>query len=94
MRSRYAAFVLIKPAYLLVTWHPSTRPAEFDLSSPPTPKWLGLRVVRHTVIDAGHAEVEFIARYKVGGRAYRLHERSRFVRENSRWYYLDGDQIA
>ncbi len=39
--------------------------------------------------------MEFVARYKIGGRAHRLHEVSRFVREAGsgdvpRWYYLDG----
>ena len=38
--------------------------------------------------------VEFVARYKVDGRAHRLHEVSRFVREPGpdglRWFYLDG----
>ena len=37
------------------------------------------------------AEVEFVARYKVQGKAYRLHEKSRVVREQSRWFYVDGD---
>jgi len=37
------------------------------------------------------AEVEFVARYKVQGKAYRLHEKSRFVREQSLWFYVDGD---
>ena len=45
----------------------------------------------HRVLDADHAEVEFVARYRVAGRAVRLHECSRFVREAGRWYYVDGD---
>ena len=40
--------------------------------------------------DAEHASVEFVARSKLGGRAQRLHETSRFVREDGRWFYLDG----
>jgi SEC-C motif-containing protein len=42
-------------------------------------------------VDADHAGVEFVARSKLGGRAHRLHEISRFVREDGRWYYVDGD---
>jgi SEC-C motif domain protein len=34
--------------------------------------------------------VEFVARYKIGGRAHRLHEVSRFVREHGCWFYVDG----
>jgi len=52
---------------------------------------LRLEVRRHVVADADHAMVEFVARSKLGGRAHRLHELSRFVRENGRWYYVDGE---
>ena len=89
MRSRYSAFVLKRADYLLATWHASTRSA--DVSPDDTTKWLGLDVRRHTVTDADHAEVEFVARYRTAGRGVRIHELSRFVREAGRWYYLDGD---
>lgn len=89
MRSRYSAYVLRLEAYLLATWHPSTRPAALDLAADRT-KWLGLEVKQHTAESADRATVGFVARYKVGGRAYRLHEVSRFVREEGRWFYLDG----
>ena len=91
MRSRYSAFVLKRADYLLATWHASTRPA--DLSPDDATKWLGLDVRRHAVIDADHAQVEFVARYRTAGRGARIHERSRFVREAGRWYYVDGDLL-
>lgn len=91
MRSRYSAFVLGRRDYLLATWHASTRPT--DLTLDPAAKWLGLEVRSHQLVDADHAEVEFVARYREGGRAVRLHERSRFVREQGRWFYVDGDQF-
>ncbi len=89
MRSRYSAFAHEQVDYLLASWHPSTRPA--DLTLEPGVKWLGLEVREHRVLDADHAEVEFVARSRVAGRGQRLHERSRFVREGGRWYYVDGD---
>ena len=89
MRSRYAAFVLEDAGYLLASWHASTRPPEVGFE--PGLKWLGLEVREHRVVDAAHAEVEFVARSRLTGRASRLHERSRFVREDGRWYYVDGD---
>lgn len=92
MRSRYAAFVFERADYLLATWHASTRPpgVGFDADV----KWLGLEVRQQRLLDATHAEVEFVARQKSAGRpALRLHERSRFVREAGRWFYVDGDQI-
>ncbi|HEY3050030.1 MAG TPA: YchJ family metal-binding protein [Polaromonas sp.] len=91
MRSRYSAFVLSRRDYLLATWHASTRPSNLALD--PAAKWLGLELRSHRLIDADHAEVEFVARLREGGRAVRLHERSRFVRESGRWYYVDGDQF-
>lgn len=89
MRSRYSAFVLGRVAYLQASWHASTRPAALALE--PGVKWLGLEVRRHRTFDTDHAEVEFVARSRVGGRGQRLHETSRFVREGGRWFYVDGD---
>lgn len=90
MRSRYSAFALDKIDYLLDTWHISTRPASLD-TNPSGLKWLGLDVRRHEVIDDAHATVEFVARSKLGGRAQRQHEISRFLHEGGRWLYVDGD---
>lgn len=91
MRSRYTAFVRERADYLLATWHPSHRPASLDFDA--AAQWLGLEVRGHWVKDVDHAEVEFVARHRLGGRAVRLHERSRFVREGGRWYYVDGDML-
>lgn len=88
MRSRYSAYVLQLEHYLLATWHPDTRPTSLDLADDTT-KWLGLEIKRHET-DGDHAIVEFIARHKVGGKAHRLHETSRFARENGHWLYIDG----
>ena len=91
MRSRYSAYVLGLEPYLLATWHASTRPTALDLDKETSPRWLGLDIKRHQATDPDSAVVEFVARYKTGGRAHRLHEVSRFVRENGRWYYVDGE---
>lgn len=90
MRSRYSAYALGLADYLLATWHPSTRPASLDLAEPPVPRWIGLAVRRHTTTGLDSAEVEFIARYRIHGRAQRLHETSRFRLEGGRWLYVDG----
>ncbi|HNA83110.1 MAG TPA: YchJ family metal-binding protein [Thiobacillaceae bacterium] len=89
MRSRYCAYALGNAPYLLATWHPDTRPDRLDLE--PSPTWLGLSVKAAQDQDASHATVAFVARYKVGGRGYRMAETSRFERIEGRWYYLDGD---
>ena len=86
MRSRYSAYVLGLIDYLLATWHPSTAPGELEL---PPVKWLGLEV-RHTEAAGDAGVVEFVARCKAGGRAERMEETSRFVRQDGRWLYIDG----
>jgi SEC-C motif domain protein len=91
MRSRYSAFVLGRDDYLRATWHVSKRPN--DVAPDAGARWLGLEVRRLAEFDADHAEVEFVARYRIAGRAVRIHERSRFIREDGRWYYLDGDLL-
>jgi len=90
MRSRYSAFVFDLRPYLLATWHPRTRPQTID---PPDPelKWIGLQICSHQQQDDTHATVEFIAKYRIRGKAHRLHELSRFERISGQWYYADGE---
>jgi len=93
MRSRYSAYATGDADYLLASWHPTTRPPALSLDDPPGQRtqWLGLDVKRHRVTGTDSAEVEFVARYRIGGgRAVRMAEHSRFVREGGRWYYLDA----
>lgn len=89
MRSRYSAYARLRADYLRATWHPSTAPAELELAPG---NWFGLEL-RAAQVDGDTGLVEFVARWREGGRAQRLHERSRFVRESARWYYLDGQII-
>ena len=103
MRSRYSAYTLRNEAYLRATWHPSTCPPDTIVGADETLRWLGLEVKSalrlrqrkaESDTEANSDSVEFVARYKSGGRAHRLHEVSRFLREPSsgamRWFYLDG----
>jgi SEC-C motif-containing protein len=89
MRSRYSAFVLDLRAYLLASWHSSTRPAALEAPEPGL-KWLGLDVKAQQA-EGDTATVAFVARSKLGGRAHRLVETSRFLREDGQWFYVDGD---
>jgi SEC-C motif domain protein len=94
MRSRYSAFAVGDPAYLLATWHRDTRPASLDLD--PGVRWLGLEVLATTggSMLATEGTVEFRASHVDGGRRGAQHERSRFVREGGRWVYVDGVSLA
>ena len=89
MRSRYSAFVLQQADYLRATWHVSMRPAALDFEA--GARWLELELRHHQMTGPDTAEVEFVARYRSVGKAVRLHEKSRFVREQGRWFYVDGD---
>ena len=91
MRSRYSAYTLQLEGYLLQTWHADTRPCALDLANDTSTKWLGLQVCRAERQSENTATVEFTARFKVNGKAERMHEISRFVHLDGRWYYLDGD---
>lgn len=93
MRSRYCAFVTFNRDYLLKSWYPSTRPD--SLSFDDQQQWIGLKI---THIEKGSESddkgiVQFVARYKLNGKAHRLQERSRFVREGGHWFYVDGDHL-
>ena len=110
MRSRYTAYTQRNEAYLRATWHPRTRPQDAILAPDENLRWLGLEIKSALRLRQRKAElpdhpgsgtdsdtVEFVARFKMGGRAQRLHETSRFLREpdpdlggTPRWFYLDG----
>lgn len=95
MRSRYSAYALRDEAYLRATWFPDTLPEE-ELTGETDVKWIGLDIKKQThVAGTDEATVEFTARFKVAGRAHRMHEISNFVRRpdaegRPRWYYVDG----
>lgn len=91
MRSRYSAYVMGNAEYLRQSWASTTCPPDLKLES--DLKWIGLKIQRCEAggVDDMEGLVEFVARYKVNGRAGRLHEASRFIRENGRWVYLDGE---
>lgn len=89
MRSRYSAFVRADADYLLASWHPRTRPAALDLHD--QPQWRRLDVLGSgQSADGSGGWVEFAAHYRGPAGAGCLRERSRFVREQGLWRYLDG----
>lgn len=74
------------------SWHVSTRPQSIELDS--RISWTGLQLLsKHDGAARKEAFVEFIARFVSEGVAGQMHERSRFVFEQERWFYVDGQQI-
>jgi SEC-C motif-containing protein len=96
MRSRYSAYVQKDHEYLLRTWHESSRPTEESLDMPSDFDWTGLEIL--AMEEGGEKDekgiVEFLAHYRTPKIVNSLHEKSRFVREGGRWFYVDGDTIA
>jgi SEC-C motif-containing protein len=91
MRSRYTSFALQDAVHLLRTWHPTTRPETLDFD--PDFEWRRLLVLDRVAGGPFDREgvVEFEAFWRQGTDRGSLHERSRFVREDRHWYYVDGD---
>jgi SEC-C motif-containing protein len=90
MRSRFSAFAVRDEAYLLRTWHPSTRPRRLELD--PAQEWSRLDIVgkqRGGLLDAV-GTVEFRAEYRLRGRVGTVEEHSRFAREGGVWLYVDA----
>lgn len=88
MRSRYSAFVFGRERYLLDTWSPVTRPPSIEWE--PQTKWLGLEIKSQRMLDLNQGYVEFVARFRLNGKATRLHENSFFMREENRWLYVNA----
>lgn len=85
MRSRYVAYCLNEEQYLLETWHVSTRPA--SVKADPAVKWIRLKILDTLSRDD---QVEFVATFRVKGKAHKLREKSRFIFDGEAWFYLDA----
>jgi len=94
MRSRYTAFVMHDADYLIKTWHPSCQSTAFRedlLRGFTSTEWLGLTVFAADEGEHSHeGYVSFVARFREQGKTGAIIERSRFLKENDRWYYVDG----
>jgi len=84
MRSRYTAYAMNNEQYLLDSWHASTRPESIDMD--PTAQW-----IRLVILKKNTDHVEFVATYRIQGKACKLYENSRFVFEGGKWFYVDGN---
>ncbi|MGL9774176.1 MAG: YchJ family metal-binding protein [Sodalis sp. (in: enterobacteria)] len=100
MWSRYSAFVIQDGDYLIATWHPQAGAEAWrdDITAGfRTTRWRGLPVQECAAgqnSDSGY--VIFLARVydERQRRNGFIYERSRFVRRNKRWYYVDGRHIV
>lgn len=90
MRSRFSAFATGDARYLRASWHRSTRPTRLDLD--PDQVWFRLTILQARGGPQDETgTVEFVAQYRNPDGRGRLHERSRFTRQDGCWVYLDGE---
>ncbi|MTH46300.1 YchJ family protein [Intestinirhabdus alba] len=94
MRSRYSAFVMKNADHLIRSWHPACGAARFRddiIAGFADTEWLGLSIFgQSTDEDGTTGYVSFVARFREKGRTGAIVERSRFLKEEGRWYYIDG----
>lgn len=91
MRSRFTAYVTRDSAYLLRTWHPTTRPRVLRLGAEPRFTRLEILGTRGGGLFDTGGTVLFEAHYLDAGRPGRLRENSRFTRTAGEWLYLGPD---
>ncbi|MGB3613928.1 MAG: YchJ family protein [Elainellaceae cyanobacterium] len=98
MRSRYTAYCTGTIDYLIATHHPTRRSLNSRRTLSDTANrvtWLGLRVIetRQGQPENKTGVVEFVAVYREGGSVAQLHERSQFLQQRGRWFYLEGEML-
>jgi SEC-C motif-containing protein len=95
LRSRYTAFVRGDVDYIVSTHAARTR-SQIDRSEiehwSRQSRWQGLEILHSEPDDptAGSAQIEFVARFHLNGQDQVHHELASFVREDGRWFFLDG----
>ena len=101
MRTRYSAFVLVKPEYIVKTTLPTQQnllDIEAIESWAKETDWAGLEIVTHTPkLGKRHAQVEFKAYYNTSDGLQAHHELSAFIKiknkadanNSASWYFLD-----
>ncbi len=98
MRSRYSAYVVQDVDYVMKT-HSSETIDTVDREGAAVwsreAEWLGLTIISTDKGQTGDDEgtVEFVAQYSLNGELHSHHEKSRFVREQGAWAYIDGEMV-
>jgi len=98
MRSRYTAFYQGNIDYLVATHHPTRRSLDSRRTLRNTANyvtWLGLTVIetRQGQPEDKTGMVEFVALYREGGDTAQIHERSQFLQQRGRWFYVEGEML-
>jgi len=95
MRARYTAFCYGNIGYLVDTLHPRMRRlgVSFSLSKLiKKTRWVGLKIIDHEPGDE-KSYVDFVAFRVEMGEIMQQHEKSRFVKHDGQWFYVDGEEL-
>ena len=101
MRSRYSAYCKGNVDYLIQTQYPKRRKKtdrQMLLKTITNTKWIGLTILKtqNGGVNDRRGIVEFVAQYRglqLTDKVYQLHEQSRFIKEDSIWFYQDGNSL-
>ena len=95
MRSRFTAFTYQLEDYLATSWHSSTRPSPVLMPDSDMLQWFFLKIIKTEPENSvGEHFVTFEARYRENGKAQKFIERSRFIMEEGKLCYIDGEFLA
>ncbi|MDA9556006.1 YchJ family metal-binding protein [Vibrio sp.] len=93
MRARYAAHVFKLVNFVIQTYHPSCH-AQNDakaIAESVHSDWISLHVLEAMPPKGNEGFVTFTAHFEQNNESYQLTERSRFIKEDGLWYYIDGE---
>ncbi|MBL1420285.1 MAG: YchJ family protein [Alphaproteobacteria bacterium] len=96
MRSRYTAYTLGNVDYILATWAEEARkainPADIIKRSKEN-EYINLKIISKIGGTRKHTQgqVEFAASFKSLGKHQTHHEISNFIKQDEKWYYVDGE---
>lgn len=91
MRSRFSAYFCNHAEWIARSWLNNMEPESVAFDD--DLKWLDLNIIDAPKADSDEGYVEFEARYLKKGKVKAIHEKSRFIKQNNQWLYVDGEYL-
>lgn len=96
MRSRYSAYTKANMDYIKKTMSGNALAGFQEVDATRWAKkvnWIKLRVIKSDIESSSRAYVEFEASFVEACYLKSIHEKSEFIFEKGRWYYIDGQHL-
>lgn len=96
MRSRYVAYTRANIDYIKKTMRGNALLGFQELDAKRWAKrvqWIKLNVIKSVMESSSLGSVEFEASFVDGSKLKSIHEKSEFIFENGRWYYIGGKYL-